>query len=251
MGCLCSAAQTSAHIKRAEINPPRVKNKIKFCNTAYQDTYLKSLNFPAQENEWWISITGQRKCCSAETETFIARWAWRKWDFKMWCGETNLREVSKFHLSNQALTSQHGARDYAVSVADGEASKTRTSIPDERGCRRQFRSGSTSVSLCSLLLGGNIHSNHARYIITYHRSVLRLRHAKVALNEWFCNPKKKNILSQHIRLNLTNTVNLHYTWMSDTICGAASRAVRRRRKKKYLDQLYQNSMSKKTQKHSL
>lgn len=69
--------------------------------------------------------------------------------------------------------------------------KTRTSIPDERGCRRQFRSGSTSVSLCSLLPGGNMYSNHARYIITYHRSVLRQRHAKVELNEWFCIPKKK------------------------------------------------------------
>lgn len=111
----------------------------------------------------------------------------------MWRGETNLREVSKFHFSNRALTSQHDARDYAV----WEASKTRTSIPDERGCRRQFRSGSTSVSLCSSLPGGNMYSNHARYIITYHRSVLRRRHAKVALNEWFCIPKikKKSCLS--------------------------------------------------------
>lgn len=109
----------------------------------------------------------------------------------MWCGETNLRKVSKFNFSNQALTSQHGARDYAVSVANGEASKTRTSIPDEQGCRRQFRSGSTSVSLCSSLPGGNMYSNHARYIITYQRSVLSRRHDKVALNEWFCIPKKK------------------------------------------------------------
>lgn len=84
-----------------------------------------------------------------------------------------------FIFSNQALTSRHGARDYA----DGEASKTRTSIPDERGCKRQFRSGSTSVSLCSLFPGANMYSNHARYIITYHRSVLGRRQAKVALNE--------------------------------------------------------------------
>lgn len=79
--------------------------------------------------------------------------------------------------------------------------------------------------------GGNMYSDRVHYIITYHRSMLHLKRSKVALNvspplkilkdsaftDSAISLRASLIVSQHIRLNLTNTVHLHYTCMSDTI----------------------------------
>lgn len=82
-----------------------------------------------------------------------------------------------------------------------------------------------------------MYSDRVHYTIRYHRGTLHLRRSKVALNvsappkilkdcaftDSAIGLRASPIVSRHIRLNLTNTMHLHYTCMSDIICVMASR----------------------------